>query len=396
METEKDGGKGEKLGYVLSGGGGRGAFEAGVLYRLSREKEFAEPDVVAGTSAGAINAALFASGKTPEFIRDFWFELGAARPARTNDSFFTDSLLSFLPLVRSYFKPALGTLRAVLTGAGEHHGLGSGLSNLVDVLLTERFDSARAFLAAVRATHLVDTIKLRARLCDAFGGEVIHSERCALAINAVDACTNRVVRFVNRVTPRTVDPEYVVVPQITVDMVLASTSIPILFPSIPLDRRLLWDGGVLSNTPLAPAVALGAERILTVLVAHDSPFEDPRFANLGHALERLVDMLLENAYNVDRSLLLTRNKLAGMEHRHSPDGSRYRRVRLYEAIRPPRDAAFDVASLLDFSRPLMQHFHALGEDAAAAWLRRGPREDAGNPNGPVALQKQPAPELMTN
>ena len=53
---------------------------------------------------------------------------------------------------------------------------------------------------------------------------------------------------------------------ITVDMVLASASIPLLFPPVQVGRHLLWDGGLLVNTPLAPVVALGADEIIPVLV----------------------------------------------------------------------------------------------------------------------------------
>ena len=47
----------QKTALVLSGGGARGAFEAGVIRELSKRKTF---DIVCGTSIGAINAALTA------------------------------------------------------------------------------------------------------------------------------------------------------------------------------------------------------------------------------------------------------------------------------------------------------------------------------------------------
>jgi predicted acylesterase/phospholipase RssA len=210
---------------------------------------------------------------------------------------------------------------------------------------------------------------------DCFGGPVVPIRRCDLAINAVDARTNSVVRFVTRGTERTQGSEYVVTEHITVDMVLASTSIPILFPSIPVGRRLLWDGGVLSNTPLAPAVAMGADHVVIVLVNHNDELAHPRLENLGQALERLVDMLLENAYNVDRQLLLSRNRIAQLEAERAKDGTAYREVRLYQAIRPARDAAFDAGSLIDFDRARLRHLYAHGQSAAAAWLQSGPPVD---------------------
>ena len=54
------------LGLVLSGGGARGAFQVGVYERLLEDPRFADgPTVLSGTSAGGINAALIAAGKSP-------------------------------------------------------------------------------------------------------------------------------------------------------------------------------------------------------------------------------------------------------------------------------------------------------------------------------------------
>jgi len=47
---------------VLSGGGGRGAYHVGVL-RFLEEHEWS-PDVIVGTSIGAVNGAAIASGHT--------------------------------------------------------------------------------------------------------------------------------------------------------------------------------------------------------------------------------------------------------------------------------------------------------------------------------------------
>ncbi|MEC5394297.1 patatin-like phospholipase family protein [Bergeyella sp. RCAD1439] len=58
------------LGLALSGGGSKGIAHAGVLKFLN-EKNIV-PDVLAGTSAGAIVAALYVRGKTPEEIVSFF------------------------------------------------------------------------------------------------------------------------------------------------------------------------------------------------------------------------------------------------------------------------------------------------------------------------------------
>ena len=61
------------LGLVLSGGGARGAFHVGVYERLLEDPRFADgPTVISGTSAGGINAALIAAGKSPRELLQFW------------------------------------------------------------------------------------------------------------------------------------------------------------------------------------------------------------------------------------------------------------------------------------------------------------------------------------
>ena len=51
---------------------------------------------------------------------------------------------------------------------------------------------------------------------------------------------------------------------------LASAAIPLLFPSVRVGARYYADGGLRLNTPLAPAVRLGADRILVIGLTHDT------------------------------------------------------------------------------------------------------------------------------
>ena len=79
------------LGLVLSGGGARGAFQVGVYQRLLDDPRFATgPGVLSGTSAGGINAALIAAGKSPREIMDFWHAIAADPPVIASDRFFQE------------------------------------------------------------------------------------------------------------------------------------------------------------------------------------------------------------------------------------------------------------------------------------------------------------------
>src|SRR5213594_2908661 len=363
------------LGLVLSGGGARGAFQVGVYERLLEDARFAAgPAVLSGTSAGGINAALIAAGKSPREMLQFWKSIADDPPVTASAAFFGSALRTLARLSLEEAVRWIGTtqpLRAFLHRVRNHRSLrpGNVLALWVEFLLTARFELVSRFLEGIREPFVVDTAPLRARLVDVFGGERVPNRGVRLALNTVDAHSGRVIRWVTAPAPVTRSADYIVVDAITVDMVLASASIPLLFPPVRVGPHLLWDGGLLVNTPLAPAVALGAEEIVTVLVTEPPDPEAGPFPHLGRAVERTVDSFLENAYNIDRKLLLTRNRLARLER------APYRDVTLYEAVRPARDGCFNAGSYLYFERHVLEAMQAAGRRAATAWLAAGPLVD---------------------
>jgi predicted acylesterase/phospholipase RssA len=366
----------QALGLVLSGGGARGAFQVGVYERLLQDPRFAGgPAALSGTSAGAINAALIAAGKSPREMMHFWNEIADDPPIVASPLFFHTAIRSLLRLTMEEAGRWLRSsepLRAFLHRLMNHlpPRRGSLSAVCVEYLLTARFELVSRFLDGISEPFLANTTRLRERLVEAFGGEQVPSNGLRLAINTVDAHTGHVVRYVNAETPLTRPPDYIIVDAITVDMVLASASIPLLFPPVQIGPHLLWDGGLLVNTPLAPVVALGAEEIITVLVTEPPDPERGPFTRFGRVVERTVDSLLENAYNIDRKLFLERNRLARLQDDHG-----YRDVTLYEAVRPARDACFTAGSYLYFERRILAAMHAAGRRAGSAWLAAGPRID---------------------
>jgi predicted acylesterase/phospholipase RssA len=374
------------LGLVLSGGGARGAFQVGVYERLLANRRFAGgPVVLSGTSAGAINAALIAAGRSPDEMMRFWNDIADDPPVVASAEFFAGAAAAIGRLVveecAGLLTGGIG-LRRLVQRAWNHlpPRPGSIAALLAEYVLTTRFELVSRLLAGIRVPHLADTRRLRERLRAEFDGERVPVGRHRLAINTVDAHTGAVVRFVTAATPQTRGPDYVVVDAITVDMVLASASIPLLFPPVAVGPHLLWDGGLLVNTPLAPVVALGADEIIPVLVTEPPDPDRAPFAHFGRAVERVVDGLLENAYNVDRKLLLERNRLSRISRA-------YRAVQLYEAVRPARGACFDAGSYLFFERHVLAAMREAGKRAAGCWLAAGPRVDAVAPSGSAAGSK---------
>lgn len=77
--------------------------------------------------------------------------------------------------------------------------------------------------------------------------------------------------------------------------VLASASIPAVLPSVEIDGRLLFDGGVADNTPISQAVALGADRVVVIPAGVACALETPPRSALStavHALTLLIEQRL--------------------------------------------------------------------------------------------------------
>lgn len=80
--------------------------------------------------------------------------------------------------------------------------------------------------------------------------------------------------------------------------VLASAAIPAILPSVEVDGRLLFDGGVADNTPISQAVALGADRVVVLPAGVACALEAPPRSALGTALHALT-LLIEQRLVLD-------------------------------------------------------------------------------------------------
>lgn len=238
------------MALVLSGGGARGAYEAGVLSylfehlipRLSPGFEF---DLLSGTSVGAIHAAF--TGATADLAP-------AERASRLSRTWSTMEIadvlrLSSADLVRVPLR-ALGLTRQSRSGKGVFGGLVdvTPLENLVrDVVpwdaLQRNLDNGRPGAVCVSCTEV------RSGRVTVF-----------MAGDGADA------------EPWDYDPNaQAIVGQITERHVRASAAIPFLFPAVQIGERYYVDGGLRMNTPLSPALRLGADRVLVVALKHSPP-----------------------------------------------------------------------------------------------------------------------------
>ena len=227
------------LGLVMSGGGARAAYQVGFLRYVGRRFPELHVPVLTGVSAGAINAAFLANATSHfrdrvDHLARLWYEI------ETDNVFRTGPLGLFTQ--------------------GARAGLGVLSGGLYEPRVRSLVDTAplRTYLRRVLGTRDGSLPGIRRNL-DA-------GRLSSVAITATSYTTGRSVTWVQgedirhweragRVSAST---------ELSVEHILASAALPILFPAIRVDDAWYGDGGMRLTAPLSPAVHLGARRILAI------------------------------------------------------------------------------------------------------------------------------------
>ncbi len=234
---------------VLPGGGARTAYQAGVLQGLAdilqqqgwpaQRNPF---PVVCGTSAGAINAAHYASGVAT------WAETLRALPGIWN-GLHADQVFHTQP----------------------HHLLRGGLRWLG--LMSTGWLVRQSPRALLDNTPLADTLGRHIRL-DRVDAAVQSGALRALAITASSYSTGRHITFFQGAAdmPGWRRPGIWGLAQtISLDHLLASSALPFVFPAVKLwtgeQAEFCGDGAMRQLAPLAPAIRLGARCALAIGVS---------------------------------------------------------------------------------------------------------------------------------
>ncbi len=108
-----------------------------------------------------------------------------------------------------------------------------------------------------------------------------HSET-AVAIAAVDLVAAKTVYFNNE--------------EITADHVLASAAAPVFYPWRRVEGRPFFDGGLMANTPIMPALAGGAEEIVAVLLSPVTAAGQPPPLSLRKTAETAFELMLAGPF----------------------------------------------------------------------------------------------------
>ncbi len=370
-DTDSDRGH---LALVLAGGGARAAYQAGALVGIAERvgSDFRFP-IVTGVSAGAINAAYLAShaepfGLTADGLARAWLNLSCSSVFRTDA----------LPLLGGVCKWAA----MLLTGGA--------------------------------ATGILDTQPLRETLAgfmtrDGIDENLASGRLRAFAVSTTSYATGGTVTFVQGASDiaswkrsgRTAVHE-----PISEEHVLASSALPLVFPGIALGGEYFGDGSIRQTAPLAPAIHLGARRLLAISIRYrsDNPTKvglrvvgyPPPAQVLGMLMNAIfldaMDADAERLERINRSLAawppdLTHpdglrqlqlgvlrpsenlGQLAAGLDRHLPMALRY----LVRVLGSSRIKSQDMLSYLLFERPYIERLLELGRaDVLAQWDRIAP------------------------
>ncbi len=372
---------GDKLGLVLSGGGARGAYQSGVLKALAEKIGGSDPSpfpIVTGVSAGALNSANLASHR------------GSFREA-------ADALVagwSELTIERVYKSDFKALFGSVLKWVGM---VGTGSAAM-----------------AKEARGMLDTAPLAKSLAGAIdlsglGPNIADGRIRALALSATDYSMGGTVTFVQGhpdVEPWERAGRRSIVTDLTIDHVMASCALPLIFPAVRVGDTYYGDGSVRQRVPLSPAIHLGADRLLVITISHKRTADEPAIKPItdypvpsqviGMLLNAIfldsLDADIERAIRVNRTLEMLP---IGVPH---PDG--LRPISLMK-IAPSKDLGElsqdlgralprsmrlllrglggrlakspDFLSYLLFEKPYLERLIELGyRDGLAEWDRVGP------------------------
>jgi NTE family protein len=293
---------------VLQGGGSLGAFACGVFKALVKKN--IRIDIVAGTSIGAVNAAIIVGSKSDhpeEDLEEFWIEIAESNPMLIADTF----TFEYDTAARKYISKKISSASANAAIFGVPKMFVPRWQSLWNweknaTLLKE--DKGLQYFDPRSWTYIYDHSPLaktldkyidykKLNLASTHEGlpSVLH-----LIITAVDLMTSKPLVFDNTKM------------QITAKHILASSGYPIYgFPWIEVeDGVYAWDGSLLSNTPVREVLSVSPRNDKNIFIVENYPRKIHTLpSNMAEVESRAKDIIFcdKNMDNIKMSKLITRH-----------------------------------------------------------------------------------------
>lgn len=256
------------VGLVLTGGGARTAYQVGVLLAVSdwlgrpRHSPFA---IITGTSAGAINASVLAA-RAGNFARGLEGLAGVWRGLTVDHVFRCDR--------RALYGRAVHWLVALLRGGLGHRNPRALFDcQPLRALLERHVNFARIDLHLRRG--LLDAVAITASGYGSGRGVSFYQAAAELPPWQRERMLSRPA-------------------ELTLDHVMASVAIPLLFEAVRIDDDWYGDGAMRDHTPLSAAINLGAQRLLVISTRNSDPVplpQPPPYPQLGKIAGYVLDSL---------------------------------------------------------------------------------------------------------
>ncbi len=244
---------------VLTGGGARGAYEAGVIKGLAESG--CEFDLVCGTSIGAINAAFFAQDELGS-LEQLWKSIASKNvidlsPEAASIEKFVESLKDFLTLPQIVWPFHIAGILRLYHAIGPLGNLSTLMSALDRQNVTDVVEPALN-INNLKRSLIVSATNVTLQTAEAFGafaepegGSAVSAQQNRFLTNVSGA------RLLNRDN--------------FLSAVEASAAIPFAFPAVGMNLGTTStfqyvDGGVANNTPIGLAIAAGATDITAVFM----------------------------------------------------------------------------------------------------------------------------------
>jgi NTE family protein len=317
---------------ALQGGGAHGAFTWGVLDGLL-EDERVRIAGISGTSAGALNAVVVADGLMSDgrrgarhALRRFWSRVSNAS--------------GHAPLIANTITALFG--QWTIEGSPLHFymdWLGRSLS-------PQQFNPLN--LNPLRDIVAAEVNFDRVRACD----------KVQVFVSATNVRTGQLKEFRH--------------PELSVDAVMASACLPLLFHPVEIGGEAYWDGGYLGNPSLLPLVSESPAHDL-MLVQINPSRREALPVRVPDILDRLNEITFNSSLVKELRTLGLLQRLIRLEGA-PPSTGRAPLFKQIGALRFHRIAAdaelarFGAGSKTNTAWPFLMQLHAIGYRAAQAWL----------------------------
>lgn len=255
----------KKLGLVLSGGGAKGAYQAGILKYMA--EIHMQPAMVSGTSIGALNAAVISAQKdickASITINHIWEELGKASPIKVNKgALFISSVAIILSFSNTLSRTVIGGL----------------------------FDKVLDKLGVAEDQPLMNILDKHAPIKSLQEGLPLY-----VALYESDGSSVDIVKYISSqlINTSTKNSEFMHIQSldqaIMHEVIMASAALPYLFKAKEIEGKMYRDGGIggankeQGNTPAQPLVSAGCTHLIVSLLNDGSTFDrhDPIYKDVA-------------------------------------------------------------------------------------------------------------------